>query len=240
VWKNAYGQPIGDPVPGWQPRPRPDVQTLTGSYCRLERLDPARHADDLFTADQADTDGTSWTYLPYGPFADRADYTTWIIDAAAQPDPYFFAVVDTEEPSPTSGRPIGVLSLLRVQPEAGSIEVGHIHFSPALQHRRAGTEAHYLLGTYVFDQLGYRRYEWKCDALNEPSRRAADRLGFQFEGIFRQSQVVKGRNRDTAWYAIIDAEWPRVREAFRAWLAPDNFDTQGRQHSALQARWRRP
>jgi RimJ/RimL family protein N-acetyltransferase len=233
---NAYGQPIGDPVPGWQPRPRPDVQMLTGSYCRLERLDPARHADALFSADHADTDGTGWTYLPYGPFVERADYDAWVTDVAAQPDPYFFAVVDTEESSPTSGCAVGVLSLLRVQPEAGSIEVGHIHFSPALQRRRAGTEVHYLLGTYVFDQLGYRRYEWKCDALNEPSRRAADRLGFQFEGIFRQAQVVKGRNRDTAWYAIIDAEWPQVREAFQVWLAPDNFDAQGRQRSALQAR----
>jgi RimJ/RimL family protein N-acetyltransferase len=129
---------------------------------------------------------------------------------------------------------------MRVQPEAGSIEVGHIHFSPALQQSRAGTEAHYLLGTYVFDQLGYRRYEWKCDALNEPSRRAADRLGFQFEGIFRQADIVKGRNRDTAWYAIIDAEWPRVRQAFRTWLAADNFDTQGRQRSNLRARRGRP
>lgn len=233
---NAQGQPIGDPVPGWQPRPRPDAQTLTGSYCRLERLDPARHADDLFAADRADADGISWTYLPYGPFADHAAYSAWISDVAALPDPYFFAVLDTEKPSPTSGRAVGVLSLMRVQPEAGSIEVGHIHFSPALQHRRAGTEAHHLLGTYVFEQLGYRRYEWKCDALNEPSRRAADRLGFEFEGIFRQAQVVKGRNRDTAWYAIIDAEWPRVREAFQDWLAPDNFDTQGRQRSALRAR----
>ncbi len=207
---------------------------------RLERLDPARHVDDLFTADQADADGTSWTYLPYGAFADRPEYLAWISQLAPQPDPYFLAVVDTQESSPTSGRAVGVLSLLRVQPEAGSIEVGHIHFSPALQHTRAGTEAHHLLGTYVFDQLGYRRYEWKSDALNEPSRRAADRLGFQFEGIFRQAQVVKGRNRDTARYAITDAEWPRVREAFRAWLAPDNFDSRGRQRSALRARRCRP
>jgi RimJ/RimL family protein N-acetyltransferase len=244
---NAYGQHIGDPVLGWRPRQRPDVQMLTGCYCRLERLDPARHADDLFTADQADANGTSWTYLPYGPFADRPDYTAWITQAAAQRDPYFFAVVCPEPveghklPRASTGsarryRALGVLSLMRMQPEVGSIEVGHIHFSPALQQSRAGTEAHYLLGTYVFDQLGYRRYEWKCDALNEPSRRAADRLGFQFEGIFRQADVVKGRNRDTAWYAIIDAEWPRVREAFRAWLAPDNFDSKGRQRSALQAR----
>jgi RimJ/RimL family protein N-acetyltransferase len=233
----AHGQPIGDPVPGWQPRPRPDVQMLTGCYCRLERLDPARHADDLFRADQADADGTSWTYLPYGPFADQTAYTAWISQVAAQRDPYFFAVVDTEEPSPTSGRAVGVLSLMRVQPEAGSIEVGHIHFSPALQQSRAGTEVHYLLGSYVFDKLGYRRYEWKCDALNKPSRRAADRLGFQFEGIFRQADVVKGQNRDTAWYAIIDAEWPRVRAALRAWLAPHNFDAGGRQRSTLQS-WR--
>jgi RimJ/RimL family protein N-acetyltransferase len=230
---NAHGQPIGDAVPGWQPRPRPDVQTLTGSYCRLERLDPARHPDHLVTADQADADGTSWTYLPYGPFADRTAYSAWITDVAAQLDPYFFAVVDTEKPSPTSGGAVGVVSLMQVQPGAGSIEVGHIHFS---QHRRAGTEAHYLLGTYVFEQLGYRRYEWKCDALNEPSRRAADRLGFEFEGIFRQAQVVKGQNRDTAWYAIIDAEWPRVRESFQAWLAPVNFDAQRRQRSPLRAR----
>jgi RimJ/RimL family protein N-acetyltransferase len=233
---NVHGQPVGDPVPGWHPRPRPDARTLIGSYCRLERLDRARHARDLFEADQADADGISWTYLPYGPFPDARGYSAWLTEVTAQDDPYFFAVVDAEAATPTSGRAVGVLSLLRVQPEAGSIEVGHIHFSPALQRRRAGTEAHYLLGTVVFDQLGYRRYEWKCDALNAPSRRAAERLGFQQEGIFRQSQVVKGRNRDTAWYAIIDAEWPAVRDAFQAWLMLDNFDAQGRQRSALQAR----
>jgi RimJ/RimL family protein N-acetyltransferase len=207
-----------------------------GSYCRLERLDRARHARDLFEADQADAYGTSWTYLPYGPFPDASGYGAWLTEVTAQVDPYFLAVVDAEAASPTSGRAVGVLSLLRVQPEAGSVEVGHIHFSPALQRRRAATEAHYLLGTYVFDHLRYRRYEWKCDALNAPSRRAAERLGFQQEGIFRQSQVVKGRNRDTAWYAIIDDEWPAVRDAFRAWLAPDNFDEEGRQRSALQVR----
>jgi RimJ/RimL family protein N-acetyltransferase len=128
-----------------------------------------------------------------------------------------------------------VLSLLRITPDAGSIEVGHIHLSPALQQTRASTEAQFLLMSYVFDDLGYRRYEWKCDALNAPSRRAAGRLGFSYEGIFRQAQVVKGRNRDTAWYAIVDAEWPEVREAFRVWLDPDNFDTGRRQRTSLQA-----
>jgi RimJ/RimL family protein N-acetyltransferase len=231
---NRHGQPIGDPVPDWQPRPRPDAVTLTGSYCRLERLDPGRHAGELFAADGADPDGITWTYLPYGPFDDLATYTSWVSEVAARDDPYFFAVVDTDPGSPTRDRAAGVLSLLRITPEAGSIEVGHIHLSPALQQTRASTEAQFLLMSYVFDGLGYRRYEWKCDALNAPSRRAAERLGFTYEGIFRQSQVVKGRNRDTAWYAMVDADWPRVREAFQAWLAPDNFDTGGRQRAGLQ------
>ncbi len=232
---NRYGQPIGDPVPHWQPRPRPDAVTLTGSYCRLERLDPGRHADELFAADRADVDGTSWTYLPYGPFDDLASYAAWVGTAAAEDDPYFFAVIDSDPVSPIEDRAAGVLSLLRITPAAGTIEVGHIHLSPALQQTRASTEAQYVLMSYIFDDLGYRRYEWKCDALNAPSRRAAERLGFSYEGIFRQAQVVKGRNRDTAWYALLDTDWPRVREAFQAWLAPDNFDAEGRQRAGLRA-----
>ena len=232
---NAYGQPVGDPVPGWQPRPRPDAVTLTGSYCRLERLDAGRHGAELFAADRADTDGTSWTYLPYGPFDDLGSYAGWVSQAAAQDDPYFFAVIDTDPISPARDRAAGVLSLLRITPDAGSIEVGHIHLSPALQQTRASTEAQFLIMSYVFDDLGYRRHEWKCDALNAPSRRAAERLGFSYEGIFRQAVVVKGRNRDTAWYAIIDADWPAVREAFLAWLAPGNFDASGRQRCSLRA-----
>ena len=223
------------PVPDWQPRPRPDGVTLTGSYCRLERLDPGRHAGELFEADGADTDGTSWTYLPYGPFDELEAYTAWVTEVAAGADPYFYAIIDTEQGSPTQNRAAGVLSLLRITPDAGSIEVGHIHLSPALQQTRASTEAQFLIMTYVFDELGYRRHEWKCDALNAPSRRAAERLGFTYEGIFRQSLVYKGRNRDTAWYAIIDADWPEVREAFRAWLAPENFDAEGRQRAGLRA-----
>ncbi len=209
--------------------------TLTGSYCRLERLDPDRHAGDLFDADRGDTNGTSWTYLPYGPFEDLGSYCAWVKEVAAKHDPYFLAIIDTDPRSPNRDRALGVLSLLRITPEAGSIEVGHIHLSPALQQTRASTEAQFLLMSYVFDDLGYRRYEWKCDALNAASRRAAERLGFTYEGTFRQAQVVKGRNRDTAWYAIVDADWPEVREEFRTWLAPDNFDTQGRQRASLQA-----
>ena len=232
---NPQGQPVGDPVPDWRPRPHPDVKVLTGSTCRLERLDEARHAADLFAADRADTVGTGWTYLPYGPFTDPGAYAAWVRDVSAAADPYFFAVVDTAPGSPARERAAGVLSLLRITPTAGTIEVGHIHLSPALQQTRASTEAQYLAMRYVFDDLGYRRYEWKCDALNAPSRRAAERLGFTYEGTFRQSLIVKGRNRDTAWFAIVDADWPRVREAFEAWLAPDNFDSDGRQRTGLRA-----
>ena len=231
---NAYGQPVGDLVPGWQPRPRPDALVLSGSSCRLERLDPVRHAAELFAADRADTDGTSWTYLPYGPFADPEGYARWVEEVAGQDDPYFFAVVDTDPRSPTPDRAVGVLSLLRVAPAAGSVEVGHIHLSPALQQTRASTEAQFVLMRHVFDELGYRRYEWKCDALNAPSRRAAERLGFTYEGTFRQAGVVKGRNRDSAWFAIVDADWPRIHTGFQAWLAADNFDGDGRQRMSLQ------
>jgi RimJ/RimL family protein N-acetyltransferase len=235
VQTNPYGQPVGDPVPNWQPRSRPDARELNGVACRLERLDEARHADELFAADRADTDGTSWTYLPYGPFDDPQTYAGWVRQVSALDDPRFYAVIDTDPASATNGRAAGVLSLLRIAPDAGSIEVGHIHHSPALQQTRASTEAQYLLMRYVFDELGYRRYEWKCDALNAASRRAAERLGFSFEGIFRQAVVIKGRNRDTAWYAIIDADWPSVRAAFEDWLDSGNFDAEGRQHSSLKA-----
>jgi RimJ/RimL family protein N-acetyltransferase len=231
---NALGQPVGEPVPNWRPPPRPDGRTLAGQTCRLERLDEARHAAEVFAADRADVDGASWTYLPYGPFDDLRTYAAWVREAAASDDPFFYAVIDTDPTSATCSRAAGVLSLLRIAPDAGSIEVGHIHLSPALQQTRASTEAQFLLMQHVFDDLGYRRYEWKCDALNAPSRSAAERLGFTFEGIFRHARVVKGRNRDTAWYAIVDADWPRVRDAYRAWLAPENFDADGRQRTRLR------
>jgi len=224
---NALGQPIGDAVAGWSPRPLPSATTLAGDSCRLERLDADRHAEALFAVDRADARGESWTYLPYGPFTEYAPYRRWVEEAAASGDPRFYAIVDA------AGGPLGVLSLLRVQPDAGSLEVGHVHYSPALLRRRAGTEAQYLLLRYAFEDLGYRRYEWKCDALNAPSRAAAERLGFRYEGTFRQAAVVKGSNRDTAWYSILDVEWPLVGARLRAWLDPGNFDEQGRQRASL-------
>jgi len=228
---NEHGQPVGEPVPGWTPRPEPAAPALTGRYCRLERLDPDRHAAQLYDADRLDADGTSWTYLPYGPFAGPAEYRAWVEDVHTGHDPLFYAIVDTAGPEP---RATGVLSLLRVQPAAGSIEVGHVHYSPLLQRRRAATEAQYLLARYAFDELGYRRYEWKCDALNAPSRRAAERLGFTHEGTFRKALVVRGRNRDTAWYAMTDDDWPAVRDRFETWLDPANFDADGRQKNTLR------
>jgi len=203
---------------------------MEGRYCRLEPLDPDRHADELFTAYAEDHDGRNWTYLAYGPFADRAGYRLWLEANCLGDDPIFHAVIDFAD-----GRASGVASYLRITPDVGVIEVGHINFAPRLQGTRAATEAMVLMMRRVFDELGYRRYEWKCDALNERSRRAAERLGFRFEGVFRQATLYKGRNRDTAWYSIIDREWPGIRTAFAAWLDPGNFDAAGRQRCSLSA-----
>ena len=237
---NELGQPVGELVTGWSPRPVPTRLMLEGRYCRLERLDPDRHAEELFTADRRDTNGASWTYLPYGPFTTFESYRQWVEGVCAADEPAYFAVIATD---PAAGLPddhaVGVMSYLNIVPAHGSIEIGHIHFSPHLQRQRAATEAQYVLMSHAFDELGYRRYEWKCDALNAPSRSASERLGFRFEGLFRQAVVVKGRNRDTAWYSITDREWPRVSENLRAWLAPDNFDEHAQQRRALSARnWR--
>jgi RimJ/RimL family protein N-acetyltransferase len=225
---NELGQPIGFPVPGWTARPRPDRSVMAGRWCRVEPLEPERHGQALLAANEADREGRMWTYLPYGPFADHGSYATWLARAAESDDPLFHAVVDA-----SSGRALGVASFLRIEPAVGVIEVGHIAYAPALQRTPAATEAMYLMMRRVFDELGYRRYEWKCDALNEPSRRAAERLGFTFEGTFRQATLYKGRNRDTAWYSIIDKEWPERKAAFEAWLEPGNFDALGRQRARL-------
>lgn len=224
---NNLGQPVGVPLPGWSPPPRPPREPLEGRYCRLEPLDPDRHAAALFAANAADAEGRGWTYLAYGPFGTLAEYGDWMTSACLGDDPLFFAIIDSAD-----GQPAGLASYLRIAPEAGSIEVGHIHYAPRLQQRPAATEAMFLLMRRAFE-LGYRRYEWKCDSLNAPSRAAAQRLGLSFEGIFRQATVYKGRNRDTAWYAAIDSEWPALREAFLAWLDPGNFDEQGRQKTRL-------
>jgi RimJ/RimL family protein N-acetyltransferase len=223
---NEFGQPIGFPVPGWSPPPWPSRIILKGRLCRLEPLNPDGHVPALFTS--ISTLGASfWTYLPYGPFSTLRDYRGWIDTSCLGNDPLFFTIIDL-----TDEEPVGLASYLRIAPESGSIEVGHLHFGPRLQKTAAATEAMYLLMRHAFE-LGYRRYEWKCDSLNAPSRAAALRLGFKFEGIFRQAIVYKNRNRDTAWFSVTDSEWPTVKNAFEQWLAPDNFDDAGRQRTRL-------
>lgn len=224
---NHLGQPVGFPIPNWTPPAVPPREPMLGRYCRLEPLDADRHATQLSEADRADHDGKNWTYLVTGPFTDFESYRAWVIGAAQSPDRLFFAIVD----QPT-GKAVGVACYLRIDPSNGSIEVGHICFSPALRRTPAATEAMYLMMEAAF-RLGYRRYEWKCDSLNLPSRRAAQRLGLSFEGVFRQATVYKGRNRDTAWYAAIDREWPDLKTAFLRWLDPTNFDEHGKQRVAL-------
>lgn len=218
---------LGFPVPGWTPPPAPAGAVLEGRYARLEALDADAHAAQLFAAYE-NHDGL-WDYMPYGPFHSAALYHRWVRETTADPGHLFFAVKDLE-----TGRFGGVASYLRINPVAGSIEVGNINFSPVLQRTRAATEAMFLMMQWAFD-AGYRRYEWKCNALNRPSRSAAQRLGLSYEGVFRQHLVVKGLNRDTAWFAAIDGEWPTLRAAFDSWLEPGNFDAQGRQGQSLSA-----
>jgi RimJ/RimL family protein N-acetyltransferase len=200
---------------------------VIGAVCRLEPLEADRHAADLFDANKADGSGRMWTYLPYGPFDGLEEYVAWIQGVSRAADPLFFAVTDA-----VTGKAAGVASYLRIDQANGTIEVGHIAYSPALQRTRAATEAMYLMMQHAF-ALGYRRYEWKCDALNVPSRAAAQRLGLSYEGVFRQAVVYKGRNRDSAWYAAIDREWPALDAAFTRWLDPANFDPEGRQRIRL-------
>ncbi len=212
--KNALGQEVG-PLVTFRPRPPPPSEPLVGRFVTLEPLDPSAHADDLHDAYADDVHGRGWTWMGYGPFPTRTAFRAWL-DTLPGTDPLFFAAC-------VDGRAAGLASWLNVCPEAGRLEVGHIHFAPRLQRTRAATEAMDLMRRRVFD-LGYRRYEWKCDALNARSRRAAERLGFSFEGVFRQHLVVKGRNRDTAWFACVDHEEPALRAAFAAWLDDANFE----------------
>jgi hypothetical protein len=205
---NSHGQPIGPPVPGWVARPMPPITTLTGRFCRVEKLLTHKHGADLYAANQLDADGRNWTYLGVGPFSTAEAYHAWLSSVAPGKDPHFHAIVDQ-----TSGKAIGVASLMRIDP----------------------TEAMFLLMSRVFDELGYRRYEWKCDSLNAPSRAAALRYGFKYEGEFRQALIYKGRSRDTTWYSIIDTEWPAIKTAYQAWLDPANFDDAGQQRRKLAA-----
>ncbi len=225
---NHLNQPIGAPLDGWTARPFPPHKALNGRFCRLVPLDPAAHAQSLFHAFAEDTAGRDWTYLPYGPFDDLEEFQQWLEPLATSSDPQFYSIVEV-----SSGEAAGMASYLRIAPDSGSIEVGHIHFAPRLQRSPAATEAMYLMMRRAFDELGYRRYEWKCDALNAGSRGAAKRLGFQFEGIFRQATVYKGRSRDTAWLSIIDGEWPTIKAALEQWLDEGNFDADGSQRQRL-------
>jgi len=216
---------FGRPLPDWTPPRRPDAALLEGRHVRLERLDADRHAADLHRANSASD--AIWDYLPYGPFGSAAAYHRWAREMAAMDDPFFYAIRDLD-----SGHLGGVASYLRITPEVGTIEVGHINLAPELQRTIAATEAMYLMMAWAFG-AGYRRYEWKCDALNLPSRRAAQRLGFSYEGTFRQATIYKGRNRDTAWFAATDGDWPALQEAYAAWLSPSNFDGTGQQIERL-------
>ena len=224
---NEFGQPVGAPVPGWTARPMPPRTAMAGRFCTVEPLDPERHATQLFAA-FAEDDGRMWTYLPRGPFASAADYREWAEGAARLNDPLTHAIMDH-----ATGEAVGTAAFMRIEPAVGVIEVGSITYSPRLQRRPAGTEAMYLMMRRVFDELGYRRYEWKCNSLNMPSRAAALRLGFQYEGLFRQATITRGRNRDTTWFSVIDSEWPALRSAFERWLDPANFDAAGRQRQSL-------
>jgi RimJ/RimL family protein N-acetyltransferase len=225
---NHLLQPVGPAMPDWAPRPRPPRTAMTGRFCRVEPIDVQRHADDLHAANAGDPEGRNWTYFGYGPFQDGDAYRAWLSDISKPDDPFFHAIVDA-----ATGKAMGVAAFMRIDPPNGVMEVGHVHYSPQLQRTPAGTEAMYLMMRRAFDELGYRRYEWKCDSLNAASRRAAERYGFTFEGIFRQATVYKGRSRDTAWYSMLDHEWPSRKSALEQWLAPANIDEQGRQRRAL-------
>lgn len=226
--RNHFGQPVGAPVPGWTPRPLPPRAAMAGRFCAVEPLDPERHAGELFEANADDRDGRNWTYYPYGPFAALAEYRSWVEGACADPSRLFHTIRDN-----AAGKAVGVAAYLNAQPAVGVVEVGSLVFSPRLQRRPAATEAMYLMMRRVFDELGYRRCEWKCDSLNAPSRAAALRLGFRYEGLFRQATITRGRNRDTAWFSVIDGEWPALRAAFERWLDPANFAADGTQRHRL-------
>lgn len=223
---NEFDQPVGAPLPDWRGAEFPPRRTLNGWGCRLEPLDPERHGPGLWQAFRADS-GAMWTYLTTGPYATEADMLVWLRECAAKRDPQFYTIFDED-----GEQPLGLASYLRIDPLAGSIEVGWLHFSPALQRSRLATAAMALMMANAF-ALGYRRYEWKCNALNKPSWQAALRLGFSYEGTFRQNRVDKGRTRDTAWFSVIDREWPALQDCFARWLAPDNFDERGRQRLRL-------
>jgi RimJ/RimL family protein N-acetyltransferase len=225
---NEFEQPVGPQVPGWAARDEPPRTQMSGRFCRVEPVDVERHAQDLYRSFSEAPDGRDWTYMTVGPFPDLASYRDYLTLAAASPDPFHHAIIDL-----ATGKAVGTTALMRIDRPSGVIEVGSVTYSRRLRRTPAATEAMFLLMRRVFDELGYRRYEWKCDHLNAPSRAAALRYGFRFEGIFRNATVYKGRSRDTAWYSIIDSEWPALKGAYEQWLRPENFDDAGRQRERL-------
>ncbi|AIY43898.1 Protein export cytoplasm protein SecA ATPase RNA helicase [Collimonas arenae] len=219
----------GRPLPDWQPAALPQRTQLQGGSIRLLPLDAERDAAALYQAEHAaDADPSQWDFLTAGPFQSELDFSAWLKTCAVSSDPFFYTVIDQQ-----SGLATGVLSYLAITPEHGSIEIGHIWFSGRMQRSRQATEAIYLLARHAFEVLGYRRLEWKCNSLNQRSQQAALRFGFTPEGLFRQHRVFKGKNRDTAWFSMLDSEWPLQRAIFEAWLQADNFDAEGRQKKSL-------
>jgi RimJ/RimL family protein N-acetyltransferase len=224
---NEQGQEVGHPIPDWTIPEMPPRDTLIGRYCRVEPLHIAKHADDLHAAFSVGTSGADWSYLPYGPFDSLAAFESWLSETCFSNEPIFFAIIDL-----VSGKAVGMASYLNINRVYGTIEVGHVHFSPLLQRSRVATEAMYLMMGHAFG-TGYRRYEWKCNAFNARSRKAAIRFGFSYEGVFRNHMVVRGHNRDSAWYACVDGEWPQLKTAYETWLDDANFNAAGQQVRSL-------
>ncbi|MBD2796397.1 GNAT family N-acetyltransferase [Xenorhabdus sp. 18] len=227
---NKHGQSIGLEITHWTPRKYPTLSLIVGQYCRLERISHFNHSDSLYLSYQMKQDDRDWTYISVGPFSERSVFDKYIDKLESSQNSLHYAIIDS-----LNGNALGTLALMRIDPQNGTIEIGHVIYSPELKKTRIATEAQFLLMKYAIEQLGYRRYEWKCDALNESSRMAAIRLGFTFEGIFRNAIVYKNRSRDTAWYSIINKEWPILKNAFEEWLSPLNFDDNGVQLSRLSA-----
>ena len=225
---NEYGQMIGEPVDD-TPGVLPSLVRIEGRYTIIEALSVEKHAEDLLAVYGPDSPREMWTYLFQEPVEDMKELVNLLNQMLAHKDRFFYAILDRE-----TGKVLGTFSLMRIDQANRTIEVGAVTFSPALKQTRMGTEAHYLLVRYVFEELNYRRYEWKCDALNLPSRKAAERLGFVYEGTFRQAVIYKGRTRDTDWLSMIDKDWPQVKDRLETWLAPENFDKNGQQYKSLR------
>ncbi len=227
---NRLGQPVGSALPNWRPARRPPRTPMEGRVCIVEPIDPARHGDALFAAFSDDRDGRLWTYLVSGPFPTRESFDSWMQAKCLRDDPLYHAIVDRR-----SGAAVGISSYMRIDRASGVIEIGNTVFSPRVQRGTLRTESTYLMMRRAFDELGYRRYECRCDSLNEASHKAILRSGFTQEGLFRQAKVYKGRTRDTLWFSILDHEWPAIRSAYEAWLSESNFDAEGQQHQSLGA-----